>query len=53
MIWYEPSTNLHEELPALVEYEARVAEEDAAAAMEEEEEAELEGLEEDESMPAP
>ena len=38
-------------MPALVAYEAQVAEEAARAAAEEEEEAELAGLEEEESLP--
>lgn len=53
MVWYEPRSGLGAELPALVEYEARAAEEAAAAVAEAAEDEELEGLEEEESLPAP
>ena len=53
MVWYEPSKNLDKELPALVAFEARTAEEAAEAAAEEAEEAELVGMEEEEGLPAP
>eukprot|EP00966_Prymnesium_polylepis_P252408 5835353-Prymnesium_polylepis.1 len=53
MVWYEPARSLGAELPALVEFEQRVAEEAAEAAAEEEEEAELAELEAEESLPPP
>ena len=53
VVWYEPSKNLDAELPALVEYEARMAEEAVVAAAEAAEQTELDGLEEEESMPPP
>ena len=51
MIWYEPAENIGSDLQQ--EYEARAAAEAAEDEAAAHDEAELEGLEQEESLPAP